>query len=71
MASGWSKTGFIKNGSSFKYVQKYLTESKEERFAAKVFGISKTFKNEREAAKFVDLKMIERGKEPVNVLVKL
>lgn len=70
MATGWHRTGFIKNGSSFKYVQKYLTESKEERYYAKVGRKCKSFANERDAAKFVDLKLIEQGKEPVNILVR-
>tara|TARA_Y100000389_G_C17315642_1_gene440298 strand:- start:378 stop:578 length:201 start_codon:yes stop_codon:yes gene_type:complete len=32
-------------------------------------GNGKTFKTEREAALYVDKKLIENGKEPVNILV--
>jgi len=70
MATGRHNTGFIKNGSSFKYVKKYLTESKEERYFASVGTKCKSFTDERDAAKFVDMKLIEKGKEPVNILVR-
>lgn len=33
-------------------------------------GNGKTFKTEREAALYVDKKLIEQGKEPVNILVR-
>ena len=37
---------------------------------AKVGKKQKHFRTEREAAKWVDLRLIEKGKEPVNILVR-
>lgn len=37
---------------------------------AKVGKKQKNFRTEREAAKWVDLRLIEKGKEPVNILVR-
>ena len=36
-----------------------------------VLGKSKLFLTEREAAKFVDMRLIENGKEPINVMKRL
>lgn len=37
---------------------------------AKVGKKQKNFRTEKEAAKWVDLRLIEQGKEPVNILVR-
>ena len=69
MATGWEKT-YIKNGSKYKYVQKYLNNRKDVRYIGQVGRKSKTFEVERDAARFVDLKLIVLGKEPVNIFVR-
>jgi len=59
---------------SYKYehVYKVKKESSGSLFVwwASVAGACKNFKEEREAAKWVDMRLISKGKEPVNVLVR-
>jgi len=57
---------------------KYVTCHKSNRelywrgvFFKNGYGNGKSFKKEREAALYVDKKMIEQGKEPVNILVRI
>ena len=56
----------------YKHVYKVKKESSDSLFVwwASVAGVCKNFKDEREAAKWVDMRLISKGKDPVNVLVQ-
>lgn len=62
-------------GSKYKYVTIYKTKEglkyKGTFFAKDGKGNSKIKDTEREAALYVDQKLIENGKQPVNILKKL
>lgn len=65
----------VKGGSKYKYVSKYIDCYKDERFVmcyntGMVRSSRKICDTEREAAKAVDLYLIGKGKEPVNILVR-
>ena len=60
----------IPKSSKYKYVAKMECEKGFIRWRACCLGASKSFKNERDAAKWVDLRLIEKGKEPVNILIR-
>lgn len=56
--------------TDFKYVNKVSQNGKEFYFARlPQYKCSKSFDDLRTAAKWVDVKLIEKGKEPVNILV--
>ena len=55
--------------SEYKNVYKVEIGSKTQ-YRANVFNVQKYFDEERDAAKWVDLRLIEKGKEPVNILVR-
>lgn len=63
---------FVGKSQQFKYVQR-LTQNGKELFYARLnkYRLNKMFKDERAAAIWVDKKLIERGKKPVNILKKL
>lgn len=61
----------IKKSEKYKYVELYHTAKGVERWRVGMFGNSKCYDTEREAAKAVDLKLISKGKEPVNILVRM
>ena len=60
----------IPKSSKYKYVTKLIGQNNYVRWYANVLGGSKSFETERAAAKWVDLRLINKGKEPVNVLVR-
>ncbi len=61
----------IYKGKSDKYKRVYIYEIKDVIMYQGVFGKKhRYFKTEKEAALFVDKKLIELGKEPVNILVR-
>ena len=60
----------IKKGSKYKYVSKMISQKGRVVWRSKVLGASKYFDTEKEAAKWVDLRLIEKGKEPLNILVR-
>jgi hypothetical protein len=63
---GWK---YIKDGSKFKYVSKYVGATGGEHWVIKPpNSSSKEYPTEREAAKAVDIFLINKGKEPVNIL---
>ena len=65
-------TGIKRIGSTkYKYVSEMEVEEKR-CYHARIsnFLWKKYFDDLRDAAKAVDLKMIEKGKEPVNILVR-
>lgn len=60
----------IRKSVTYKYVTLYNTKNGDERWGVSIFGNTKYYETEREAAKAVDIKLIEKGKEPVNILVR-
>ena len=66
----WKKKVLI-GRTEYKYVRKFLYDG-EPMFCANIPKLrwTKVCKNIRDAAKAVDLKMIEQGKEPINILVR-
>lgn len=54
--------------SKYKYVLKILKSNGMYAYQISVHGICRVFKTEREAALKVDMILIEKGKEPVNIL---
>jgi hypothetical protein len=60
----------IPKSSKYKYVAKMVGQNNYVMWIANCLGASKHFENEKEAAKWVDLRLISKGKQPVNVLVK-
>jgi hypothetical protein len=65
MASGLKYLG----KSKYKYVSKIESAGKVY-WRGRIFDTGKSFKTEREAAIYVDKKLIEKFKEPVNILVR-
>lgn len=57
-------------GSKYKYVSKYKLGDKF-KYQTVICGIRKWFDSEREAALYVDNVLIDKGKNPVNILKKL
>lgn len=66
MASGYKK-GYK---SKYKYVVLEWDSKGNEKWIAGIFGNRKPYNTEREAAIAVDKRLIEKGKEPVNILVR-
>ena len=60
----------INKSSKYKYVRKKICENGNVNWIARVYGVTKCFDTEREAAKWVDIRLIKTGKKPVNVLVR-
>ena len=60
---------YIENSKTYKYVQKYKVGDKI-KWLGKVLRTGKTFETEREAALYVDKVLLNKGKEPVNILVR-
>jgi len=58
----------VKSKSKYKGVSEYYGDSNV--WYAKLGKKQKWFNSEREAGKWVDLRLIERGSEPCNVLVR-
>lgn len=62
--------------SKFKYVYKYVSRKDGEvKWTARFYsdfnnGNAKQYNTEREAAKAVDVFLLNQGKQPVNILVK-
>jgi hypothetical protein len=69
MATGhnWKR---IPKSSKYKYVAKAEGDKGFIRWIASVCGVTKYHKTEKGAAKWVDLKLIDKGSEPVNILVR-
>ena len=63
-----NRPGYLNSESQYTGVTKYITEGGEYRFLAQLGDKQKTFKHERDAARFVDILLIEQGKDPVNIL---
>ncbi len=57
------------SGSKYQFVALYITSKGKKRWRACVFGNGRYFDTEREAAIAIDLKLISKGKKPVNILV--
>ncbi|MCP4336984.1 MAG: hypothetical protein GY679_04025 [Mycoplasma sp.] len=58
---------------NYKHVNKLICESSvnaTKLWQGIVCGCNRQFGTEKEAAKWVDLKLISKGKEPVNILVR-
>lgn len=69
MANLYTKYDAIHGLGGFKYVTKQVhRESGRVKWRASVLGRTRMLDDEREAAKWVDLKLIEHSKEPVNIL---
>ena len=67
--SGCYNWKYIKDGSKFKYVRKYVDATGGEYWVIKPpNSSSKEYPTEREAAKAIDIFLINKGKEPVNIL---
>jgi hypothetical protein len=60
----------IRKSDKYKYVALYKTKDGKERWKAQILGYGYFYNTEKEAAKQVDLKLIEKGKKPVNILVR-
>jgi len=60
---------YIEGSKTYKYVSKYKLGD-EIRWLGKVLRTGKTFETEREAALYVDKVLLNKGKEPVNILVR-
>jgi len=60
----------IRTSEIYKYVELYLSKEGKERWKVQMYGNGRYYDTEREAARAVDLKLIEKGKEPVNILVR-
>ena len=69
MSTGW-KWKRIPKSSKYKYVAKVEGDKGFIRGDACVLGDRKFHETEVDAARWVDLKLIENGKEPVNILVR-
>ena len=65
MASGLKIIG----KSKYKYVSQIETAGNVW-WRGVIYGNGKSFKTEREAAIYIDKRLIEKGKEPVNILVR-
>jgi hypothetical protein len=61
---------YLNKSSLYKHVYLYITDKKVIRFKGMFGKKQKYFKTEKEVAKFADLKLIEQGKEPVNILIR-
>ena len=55
--------------SKYKYVSQ-IELSTGEWWRGAIYGNGKSFRTEREAAIYIDKRLIEKGKEPVNILVR-
>ena len=60
----------VSKSDKYKYVSKYENVKGQVKWNASIDGFTKYFEEEREAAKWIDLKLIEKGKNPVNVLIR-
>lgn len=60
----------IKDSKHDKYKYVYRTIHNKWKWHAQVGRKQKDFECDREAAKWVDLRLIENGKEPVNILIR-
>lgn len=61
---------YISKSEKYKYVSLYEDKYKKERWQANLYGNSRYFDTEREAAICIDKKLIDKGKQPINILVK-
>lgn len=62
----------VEEQSKYKGVAKIKTTSKSSLpWKGTVGSTSKYFATERDAAKWVDIRMIKTGRDPVNVLIKI
>lgn len=61
---------YVRKSEKYKYVTLYEAKDKSPRWRAQIFGSGKIFDTEREAAICIDKKLIDKGKEPVNILIK-
>jgi hypothetical protein len=59
-----------KGASKYKYVNKLICEKGVIRWGSNLPGFQCTFNTERECALAVDKKLIERGKCPINILIR-
>lgn len=66
------KKTYIEKSKTYKGVYKYINSSGSETYDGCICGTKKQgFVNERECALWVDKKLLSKGKEPVNILVRL
>ena len=56
--------------SKYKYVVLEWDSNGKERWIKSIYGNRKPYDTEREAALAVDMQLISKGKEPVNILVR-
>lgn len=57
-----------KKSETYKYVAQWLNEKNEIIWIGMIFGKSKIFKTEQEAAKYIDIILIKNGRKPINIL---
>ena len=69
MATGRTRK-YEKRASKYKYVAKLICERGVIRWASSLPKFKVTFDTERDCALAVDKKLIERGKLPINILVR-
>jgi len=69
----WSRIKNLGSSKLYKYVKLYLSEGKEMVYCAEIpkYGWFKKCSSEREAAIAVDVKFIEKARNPVNILKPL
>lgn len=60
----------IRKSDKYKYVALFETKEGLERWGVQMMGNTKYYDSEREAALSVDKVLINKGKEPVNILVR-
>jgi adenine specific DNA methylase Mod len=60
----------VERSKKYKYTLKVMDEHGNYYWKSEGLGRGKLFDNERDCAKNIDLRLIEKGKEPVNILVR-
>ena len=60
----------IRKSSKYKYVALFKTKEGVDRWVATIMGNTKSYDTEKEAALSVDKKLINKGKDPVNILIR-
>lgn len=61
---------YISKSENYKYVQLYESKDKKQRWRAAIYGNAIYFDTEREAAICIDKRLINNGKNPLNILIK-
>lgn len=56
--------------SLYSYVTHYKNKAGKDRWLGKRWNNGRVFDTEREAAIYVDKQLIEKGREPINILIR-